>query len=77
MSPYIFQELEKIEKIIKEEEELALKKGDKKNKTNSNFAQSKAILDLKAGQRDQKKGGKEQNEEVMKKIREAEAEFEK
>ena len=62
MSPYILQELEKIEKIIKEEEELAMKKGDKKNKTNSNFAASKSILEMKtAAGKDPKKGGKEQN----------------
>ena len=72
LTPYIQAELEKIEKIIQQEEQAS--NGEKKDRTMSNFEVSKAMLEMKI--KDTKKG-KEQNLEVKNKIREAETEFEK
>lgn len=72
LTPFIQKELDKIEKIIQEEQ--MSHKADGNSRTTSVFEQSKAILELKL--KDQKKG-KEENQEVKNKIREAEAEFEK
>ena len=49
---------------------------DKKDRTQSNFAQSKALMEM-SKMKDGKKGPKEENMEVKNKIKEAEAEFEK
>lgn len=68
MTPYIQKELESIEKII-QQEELNSNGAEKKDKTQTSFEMSKAMLEMKI--KDQKKG-KEDNQEVKNKIREAE-----
>lgn len=73
LTPYIQKELESIEKII-QQEELNSNGAEKKDKTQTSFEMSKAMLQMKI--KDQKKG-KEDNQEVKNKIREAENEFEK
>lgn len=52
LTPYIQAELEKIEKIIQEEQQSS--NGEKKDRTMSNFEVSKAMLEMKA--KESKKG---------------------
>jgi hypothetical protein len=64
LTPYIQAELQKIEKIIQEEQQSS--NGEKKDRTVSSFEVSKAMLEMKI--KDSKKG-KEENQEVKNKIR--------
>lgn len=64
--------MDSIEKIIQEEQ--LSRASEKRDKTVTSFEMSKAMLEMKI--KDQKKG-KEDNQEVKNKIREAENEFEK
>lgn len=70
LTGYVERELESIEKIIQEEQ--LSRASDKRDKTVTSFEMSKAMLEMKI--KDQKKG-KEENQEVKNKIREAENEF--